>query len=68
MGHLREHLDAGERAQFAAAIEDYHQGLLPLVVPVTLLRFQIQKHSVAYLQGQLYFDPHPKELMLRNRV
>jgi uncharacterized protein YbgA (DUF1722 family) len=32
------------------------------------MRFQIQKHSIAYLQGQLYFDPHPKELMLRNRV
>jgi uncharacterized protein YbgA (DUF1722 family) len=68
MGHLREHLDAGERAQLVAAIEDYRKGLLPLVVPVTLLRFQIQKHSVAYLAGQLYFDPHPKELMLRNRV
>ena len=68
MGHLREHLDAGERAQLAAAIADYHRGLLPLVVPITLLRFQIQKHRVAYLSGQLYFDPHPKELMLRNRV
>jgi len=68
MGHLREHLDAGERAQLAAAIEDYRKGLLPLVVPATLLRFQIQKHSVAYLAGQLYFDPHPKELMLRNHV
>jgi uncharacterized protein YbgA (DUF1722 family)/uncharacterized protein YbbK (DUF523 family) len=68
MGYLREHLDAGERAQLAAAIEDYRQGLLPLVVPVTLVRFQVQKHRVAYLLGQLYFDPHPKELMLRNRV
>ena len=68
MGHLREHLDAGERAQLAATIEDYRRGLVPLVVPVTLLRFQIQKHSIAYLLGQLYFDPHPKELMLRNHV
>jgi uncharacterized protein YbbK (DUF523 family)/uncharacterized protein YbgA (DUF1722 family) len=68
MGYLREHLDAGERAQLHSAIEDYHQGLLPLVVPITLLRFQIQKHAIEYLLGQLYFDPHPKELMLRNRV
>jgi uncharacterized protein YbgA (DUF1722 family)/uncharacterized protein YbbK (DUF523 family) len=68
MGYLREHLDPGERAQLAAAIEDYRQGLLPLVVPITLLRFQIEKHRVEYLLGQLYFDPHPKELMLRNRV
>ncbi len=68
MGYLREHLEAGERAQLAAAIEDYHKGLLPLVVPITLVRFQIQKHRIEYLLGQLYFDPHPKELMLRNRV
>lgn len=68
MGYLKEHLDAGERAQLHSAIEDYHQGLLPLVVPITLLRFQIQKHAIEYLAGQLYFDPHPKELMLRNRV
>ena len=68
MGTLKEHLDAGERAQLHSAIEDYHQGLLPLVVPITLLRFQIQKHAIEYLSGQLYFDPHPKELMLRNRV
>jgi uncharacterized protein YbbK (DUF523 family)/uncharacterized protein YbgA (DUF1722 family) len=68
MGFLREHLDPGERRQIAGAIGDYHKGLLPLVVPITLLRFQIHKFGVEYLLGQLYFDPHPKELMLRNRV
>jgi uncharacterized protein YbbK (DUF523 family)/uncharacterized protein YbgA (DUF1722 family) len=68
LGHLRDVLDAGERAQLVTAIEDYRRGLLPLVVPLTLLRFQVQKHGVEYLQGQLYFDPHPKELMLRNHV
>ncbi len=68
MGYLREHLDPGERGQLAAAIEDYRQGLLPLVVPITLVRFQVEKHRIEYLLGQLYFDPHPKELMLRNRV
>jgi uncharacterized protein YbgA (DUF1722 family)/uncharacterized protein YbbK (DUF523 family) len=68
LGHLREHLDAPDRAQLVEAIEDYRKGLLPLVVPVTLLRFQIKKHAIAYLAGQLYFDPHPKELMIRNRV
>ena len=42
--------------------------MLPLVVPLSLVSFQIRKHRVEYLTGQLYFDPHPKELMLRNRV
>ena len=25
-------------------------------------------HEIPYLAGQLYLEPHPKELMLRNRV
>jgi uncharacterized protein YbgA (DUF1722 family) len=36
------------------------------VVPLSLLRFNIRRFDVEYLAGQLYFDPHPKELMLRN--
>jgi hypothetical protein len=35
---------------------------------VPLLRYEIRRHSVEYLAGQLYFDPHPKELMVRNHV
>jgi len=68
LGLLHQHLDPAERRRLAAAIADYRKGLLPLVVPLTLLRFQIRKHSIATLQDQLYFEPHPKELMLRNRV
>jgi len=68
LGYLKDTLDAHDRAQLVTSIEDYHRGLLPLIVPLTLLRFQIRKYEIAYLAGQLYFDPHPKELMLRNRV
>jgi len=57
-----------EKRELLAAIEDYRQGLLPLVVALTLLRYEIRRHSVEDLAGQLYFDPHPKELMLRNHV
>jgi uncharacterized protein YbgA (DUF1722 family) len=51
-----------------AAVDDYAAGLLPLVVPLTLLRFNINRYEIGYLAGQLYFNPHPKELMLRNHV
>lgn len=68
LGYLKRQLDAGEKGAILDAIEDYRAELLPLVVPLTLLRFNIRKHRVDYLLGQLYFDPHPKELMLRNRV
>ena len=42
--------------------------LVPLVVPLTLLRHHVRLHQVAYLAGQVYLQPHPKELMLRNHA
>lgn len=68
LGYLKQALEPVEKRELLTAIEDYRQGFLPLVVPLTLLRYNIQRHSVEYLAGQLYFDPHPKELMLRNHA
>jgi uncharacterized protein YbgA (DUF1722 family)/uncharacterized protein YbbK (DUF523 family) len=67
-GYFKKTLDAASRAELQAAIEDYRLGLVPLIVPVTLLRHYVRLHGVAYLAGQAYLDPHPKELMLRNHV
>ncbi|HXG35201.1 MAG TPA: DUF523 and DUF1722 domain-containing protein [Bryobacteraceae bacterium] len=68
LGYLKKALGPMEKHQLLTAIEDYRGGLLPLIVPLTLLRYEIRRHGVEYLAGQLYFDPHPKELMLRNHV
>lgn len=68
LGHLRACLDTDARAELRTAIDDYRQGLLPLVVPLTLIRHHVRRCGVEYLAGQVYLDPHPKELMLRNHV
>ena len=67
-GFCREHLDAADRRELAGVIEDYRRGFVPLVVPVTLLRHHVERHRIAYVLGQTYLAPHPKELMLRNHV
>ena len=67
-GYLKTVLDADSKAELQGAIEDYHRGLVPLIVPITLLRHHIRHHGVAYLAGQTYLEPHPRELMLRNHV
>jgi uncharacterized protein YbgA (DUF1722 family)/uncharacterized protein YbbK (DUF523 family) len=67
-GHLRDGLAAADRAELAETIHDYRRGLVPLVVPLTLLRHHARALVVEYLLGQVYLDPHPKELMLRNHV
>jgi uncharacterized protein YbgA (DUF1722 family)/uncharacterized protein YbbK (DUF523 family) len=67
-GYFTRQLDAGSRAELAGTITDYNRGLVPLIVPITLLRHYVRQHRVEYLAGQTYLDPHPKELMLRNHV
>jgi uncharacterized protein YbgA (DUF1722 family) len=67
-GHLKDRLDGHDGAELRALIDDYRKGLVPLVVPVTLLRHHVNRLVVPYLEGQIYLDPHPKELMLRNHV
>jgi uncharacterized protein YbgA (DUF1722 family) len=68
IGYFKRTIDAGSRAELLTTIEDYRQGLVPLVVPLTLIRHHVRQHDVQYLAGQVYLDPHPKELMLRNHV
>lgn len=68
LGHLSEQLAPAERAEMVSLIDDYRNGLLPLVVPLTLVRHHATRLSVSYLLGQVYLQPHPKELMLLNHV
>jgi uncharacterized protein YbgA (DUF1722 family) len=60
--------DAGSRRELAETIADYGRGLVPLVVPLTLVAHHARRHDVRYLLEQVYLQPHPKELMLRNHV
>ncbi len=68
MGHLKQKLDKEEKMIILSVIEDYRKEIVPLVVPVTLVCHQIKKYKIKYLLDQVYLNPHPKELMLRNHV
>jgi uncharacterized protein YbgA (DUF1722 family)/uncharacterized protein YbbK (DUF523 family) len=67
-GYFKRQLDRASRVELQNTIEDYRLGLTPLVVPITLLQHHVRVHRVEYLAGQLYLQPHPKELMLRNHA
>jgi uncharacterized protein YbgA (DUF1722 family)/uncharacterized protein YbbK (DUF523 family) len=68
LGHLREGLAPRFRQDVAQEITHYRAGLVPLVVPMTMLAHYARVLEVPYLLGQTYLEPHPKELMLRNHV
>ena len=67
-GYVHDGLDAASRDELRQAIADYRGGLVPLIVPITLIRHHVRRLDMRYLAGQVYLDPHPKELMLRNHV
>jgi len=68
MGYFKRQLDAFEKQELLQLIGQYHDRLVPLVVPLTLLKHYVAKYGQAYLQEQIYLSPHPAELMLRNHV
>lgn len=68
IGYFSARLDEPSRSEVHRLVDDYRHGLVPLVVPLTLVRHYVRVFDVEYLARQVYLDPHPKELMLRNHV
>jgi uncharacterized protein YbgA (DUF1722 family) len=83
MGYLKNHVSsedtpqarrpgiAGKRSkqELLGLIEDYRQGMVPLIVPLTLLKHHLNRHPVPeWLHKRVYLRPHPKDRVLRNRV
>jgi uncharacterized protein YbgA (DUF1722 family) len=68
LGFFKKDLDSSSRQELLGHIQDYRRGLVPLVVPLTLVAHYVRLLDVAYLRDQVYLNPHPKELALRNHV
>jgi uncharacterized protein YbgA (DUF1722 family)/uncharacterized protein YbbK (DUF523 family) len=68
MGYFKQQLSAGEKKELLETIIRYQKGYIPLIVPVTLISHYVHKYDQPYLREQVYLDPHPLELQLRNHV
>ena len=68
LGYLKKSLDADDKAEVGACIEAYRQGLVPLVVPLTLFKHYFRRSPQPWVLEQTYFQPYPAELMLQNHV
>ncbi|MFT5240587.1 MAG: hypothetical protein ACI9OU_000489 [Candidatus Promineifilaceae bacterium] len=67
-GFFKKEISAEDRAELKGAIEDYRLELVPLIVPMTLIRHHTRTIKDTYISNQVYLNPHPKELMLLNHV
>ena len=68
MGYFKEQLSPGEKQELLEIIDLYRREVLPLIVPVTLMNHYVRKYDEPYLKEQVYLNPHPIELQLRNHV
>jgi uncharacterized protein YbgA (DUF1722 family)/uncharacterized protein YbbK (DUF523 family) len=68
LGYFKERLGVHEKTELLGVIGDYHHGLTPLIVPLTLIKHYVQIFDVSYILDQVYLNPHPIEVMLRNHV
>ena len=68
MGFFKTRLIGAEKRELQGLIDDYADGLVPLIVPITLINHYVARFDTAYVRDQIYLHPHPRELMLRNHV
>lgn len=67
-GYFKRGLDSAGVSEVHRTLDDYSVGLVPLIVPLTLIAHHVRVLAIGYLADQIYLAPHPKELMLRNHV
>ena len=68
MGYFKRDLSADEKQELLEIIEQYRKEHVPLIVPVTILNHYVRKFKQPYLAHQVYLNPHPIALKLRNHV
>ncbi|HHF7346456.1 TPA: YbgA family protein [Legionella feeleii] len=68
LGYFKKVLSAQDKQELLNTISNYQRGLLPLIVPITLLKHHLSHHPQPYLEMQSYLSPYPEELMLRNHI
>jgi uncharacterized protein YbgA (DUF1722 family)/uncharacterized protein YbbK (DUF523 family) len=68
MGYFKKQLSADEKRELLETFNQYREGYIPLIVPLTLIKHYVRKYDQPYLKQQVYLNPHPVELKLRNHA
>ncbi|WP_317932467.1 DUF523 and DUF1722 domain-containing protein [Halioxenophilus sp. WMMB6] len=68
LGYLKRTVAGGIRQDLVEVIDRYRQGVVPLAVPVTLIKHYVDRYGNDYIRCQVYLDPYPLELGLHNQI
>ncbi|MDN3612088.1 YbgA family protein [Vibrio ostreicida] len=64
-GYFKRDLAKQQKAELCGVIDEYRQGTLPLLAPLTLIKHYLASYPDDYLAEQAFLQPHPQELRLR---
>lgn len=67
-GYLKQAIDTQDKQEMQQLIDQYQNGIVPLIVPMTLLKHHFRQHPNPYIARQVYLQPHPEKLSLRNAI
>mgnify|MGYP006318172433 CR=1 FL=1 len=67
-GYLKQAISGEDKQEMQRVISQYRLGIVPLVVPLTLLKHHLRQHPDPYIAQQVYLQPHPENLSLRNAI
>ncbi len=65
MGYFKKTITGEEKQELLEIFDQYREGHIPLIVPITLLNHYVRKYDQPWLKQQTYLNPHPVELKLR---
>ena len=68
MGFIKGQMTSDEKEELLGLIDDHRMGLVPIIVPITLMNHFLRRYPNEYIEDQYYLEPHPRELMLRNTI
>lgn len=68
LGYFKNQLGSDEKQEMLEIFDRYRNEFVPLIVPVTILNHYVRKTGEPYLKQQVYLNPHPIALKLRNHA
>jgi uncharacterized protein YbgA (DUF1722 family)/uncharacterized protein YbbK (DUF523 family) len=67
-GYLKTKLDRKQTESLCEVIEQYRVGILPIIVPVSLMKGLFHSNPNDYIEKQVFLQPYPEDLSLRNQI
>jgi len=65
-GFFKKEISTVEKQEFLGLVDQYKNKMIPMIVPITMLRHYLKKYPVDWLKAQVFFNPYPEELLLRS--